>query len=61
MGETVKLVVFVTETHTAQVREAIGKAGAGVVGNYKYCSFSIKGVGQYIPMEGAHPTIGEIG
>ena len=61
VDEAVKVVVFVPETHAPQVREAMGKAGAGIVGDYVYCSFSIKGVGRYIPMEGAHPTIGEIG
>jgi hypothetical protein len=59
--ETVKLVVFVPETHADIVREALGKSGAGVVGDYKYCTFSIKGFGRYIPMKGAHPAIGQIG
>lgn len=60
-NETVKLVVYVPETHGNQVRQAMGKAGAGIVGDYKYCSFSVKGVGRYIPLDTAHPTIGEIG
>ncbi|OGK15170.1 hypothetical protein A3H80_02890 [Candidatus Roizmanbacteria bacterium RIFCSPLOWO2_02_FULL_37_19] len=59
--ETVKLVVFVPVTHTHVVREAMGKAGAGQVGDYKYCSFSVKGTGRYIPLETAHPYKGEIG
>ena len=44
LNEVVKLVVFVPETHGNQVREVMGKAGAGLVGNYKYSSFSIKGI-----------------
>lgn len=59
--ETVKLVVFVPETHADIVREAMGKAGAGLVGDYKYCSFSVRGVGRFIPLETAHPAIGQIG
>jgi hypothetical protein len=59
--ETVKLVVFVPETHAEIVRKALGEAGAGLVGDYKHCSFSTKGVGRFIPLETAHPTIGEIG
>lgn len=59
--ETVKLVVFVPETHADIVREALGKTGTGVVGDYKFCSFSVKGIGRYIPMEGAHPTISKVG
>lgn len=61
MRETVKIVVFVPESHADIVREAMGKSGAGLIGDYKHCSFSIKGVGRFIPLETAHPAIGEIG
>ena len=57
----VKIVVFVPESHTDIVREAMGKAGAGKIGNYTFCSFSSKGIGRFKPEEGAHPTTGEIG
>jgi len=60
-NETVKLVIYVPETHGDVVREALGKAGAGIVGDYKFCSFSVKGIGRYIPLKTAHPTIGKIG
>ncbi len=60
-NETVKLVIFVPETHADQVREALGEAGAGLVGDYKYSSFSVKGIQRFIPLPSAHPTIGEIG
>jgi len=51
----------VPESHTDIVREAIGKAGAGKIGNYTFCSFSSKGVGRFKPEDGAHPAIGEVG
>jgi hypothetical protein len=57
----VKIVVFVPETHTEIVREAMGKAGAGKIGNYSFCSFSTKGIGRFKPEEGANPHIGEVG
>lgn len=57
----VKIVVFVPEKHADIVREAIGKAGAGKINNYTFCSFSSKGIGRFKPEEGAHPTIGEVG
>lgn len=60
-NETVKLVVYVPETHANQVREAMGEAGAGKIGDYKDCSFSVKGTGRYMPLATAHPAIGEIG
>jgi hypothetical protein len=59
--EAVKFVVYVPETHADIVRETLGKAGAGVIGDYTYCSFSVKGIGRFMPMESAHPAIGEIG
>lgn len=57
----VKLVVTVPESHADIVREAIGKAGAGRVGNYSFCSFSSKGTGRFLPLDGANPAIGSIG
>lgn len=60
-SKNVKIVVFVPETHTSIVREAIGKAGAGKIGNYSFCSFSTKGVGRFKPEQDANPHIGEIG
>jgi len=60
-SDVAKIVVFVPETHADVVRKAMGEAGAGVVGDYKYCSFSVKGIGRFIPLGTAHPAIGKIG
>lgn len=60
-SEKVKIVVFVPESHSDLVREALGKAGAGKIGNYTYCTFSSKGVGRFKPEDGANPHIGEVG
>lgn len=60
-SKNVKIVVFVPETHTDAVRDAMGKAGAGRLGNYSHCSFSVKGVGRFKPEKGANPHIGEVG
>lgn len=60
-SKNVKIVVFVPETHTDIIREAMGKAGAGKIGNYSHCTFSIKGIGRYRPEAGANPHIGEVG
>lgn len=56
-----KLVVTVPVTHADILRDAIGKTGLDCVGNYGYCSFSTKGVGRFLPLDGANPTIGERG
>lgn len=60
-NETVKIVVFVPETHAAAVRDAMGKVGAGLIGDYAHCSFSVKGIGRFLPLPTAHPTIGKAG
>ncbi|RDE31843.1 Nif3-like dinuclear metal center hexameric protein [Parageobacillus thermoglucosidasius] len=56
-----KLVVYVPETHADLVREAIGNAGAGHIGNYSHCTFNGRGIGTFLPLEGANPFIGEAG
>lgn len=61
MVELIKIVVFVPETYADKVREAMGKAGAGKVGNYTYCSFTTKGIGRFIPGDGTNPAIGKAG
>lgn len=60
-SDIVKIVVFVPESRADAVREAMGKAGTGKLGNYSYCSFSSKGIGRFKPEKGARPAIGEVG
>ena len=61
MQDLVKIVVFVPEDHADLVREAMGKAGAGKIGNYSYCSFSTRGKGRFRPEAGSDSYIGEVG
>lgn len=56
-----KIVVTVPESEADALREAIGNAGGGKVGNYTHCSFSVKGTGRFLPVDGANPTIGQVG
>lgn len=55
------IVVNVPEDEAESIRKAIGDAGGGKLGDYTYCSFSIKGTGRFKPTEDANPTIGESG
>lgn len=61
MIKTVKIVVYVPQTHADIVRQTLGDAGAGRIGLYSHCTYSLNGTGRYKPLEGAHPAIGEIG
>jgi len=56
-----KLVVSVPLSHADAVRQALGKAGAGKIGNYDFCSFSSRGMGRFRGNEKANPAIGEAG
>lgn len=56
-----KLVTFVPETHLKQVQESLFQAGAGNIGNYDSCSFSLEGIGSFRGNEHSNPFIGEKG
>ncbi len=56
-----KIVVYTPTSHADAVRKAIGEAGAGKFGKYSFCSFTSKGIGRFLPEEGANPTIGKVG
>lgn len=55
----VKIIVTVPVENVNEVRQAICKSGAGIIGNYTYCSMSTKCIGTFIPKDEANPYIGE--
>jgi dinuclear metal center YbgI/SA1388 family protein len=57
----VKIITFVPSDKADTLRNAMGTAGAGGIGRYKLCSFSVEGEGTFLPEEGADPAIGEVG
>ncbi|MFC0188156.1 Nif3-like dinuclear metal center hexameric protein [Fictibacillus aquaticus] len=59
--ELLKLAVFVPASHAERVREALGNAGAGHIGQYSHCSFTTNGTGNFMPLEGSSPFIGKQG
>ena len=61
MEKKYKIVVYVPESHGDRLRDAMGIAGAGKIGNYSHCTFTLKGVGRFKPEDGANPTVGEVG
>ena len=56
-----KWVVYVPDEQAEMVRDALFAAGAGHIGDYSHCSWSVEGTGQFLPHEGAVPTIGAVG
>ncbi len=56
-----KIITYAPVKDASMIRQAMGDAGAGRLGNYHHTSFSTKGVGRFTPGKGAHPAIGEVG
>ncbi|OBG27704.1 Nif3-like dinuclear metal center hexameric protein [Mycobacterium alsense] len=60
-GDLDKWVVYVPHENADAVREAVFAAGAGHIGDYSHCSWSVSGIGQFLPHEGASPAVGSVG
>jgi dinuclear metal center YbgI/SA1388 family protein len=56
-----KWIVYVPAQNADAVRQAMFAAGAGHIGDYSHCSWGVTGTGQFLPREGASPTIGSVG
>jgi hypothetical protein len=56
-----KLNFYVPKKYSSIVKDAIFQTGAGSIGNYSHCSFETLGTGQFKPLPGANPTLGELG
>ena len=54
-----KLTVFIPEEALETVKSALFAAGAGHIGNYANCCWQVKGTGQFMPLEGSQPHIGQ--
>ncbi len=56
-----KLAFFVPPSHVEQVKSALFAAGAGRIGGYDCCSWQVLGQGQFRPLDGSQPFIGQAG
>lgn len=54
-----KICFYAPITHVENVKNAMFEAGAGVVGDYGCCAWQILGEGQFMPLPGSQPFIGE--
>ena len=52
---------YVPVKDAEKVKNAMFQAGAGKIGNYDYCSFELRGKGQFRPLSGSNPTLGSEG
>jgi hypothetical protein len=57
----VKIVTFVPPENADELRMALGEAGAGIIGEYSFCSYSSIGEGRFLPSNSAQPHVGEAG
>ncbi|HEY7772315.1 MAG TPA: NGG1p interacting factor NIF3 [Marinagarivorans sp.] len=56
-----KLSVYVPATDIDSVKQALFDAGAGRIGNYDCCAWQTRGTGQFRPLAGSQPTLGQHG
>ncbi|SDX66967.1 YqfO family protein [Pseudomonas sp. NFACC08-1] len=56
-----KLCFFVPASHLDVVKNAVFAAGGGRIGDYDRCAWQVLGLGQFRPLDGSQPFIGEAG
>jgi len=52
---------YVPDDHLEAVKSAVFDAGAGRIGHYRDCCWQTMGTGQFKPMAGSAPHMGELG
>lgn len=55
-----KVAIYVPLTHAEVVKEALGNAGAGQIGQYSHCIFESQGTGSFMPLPGSQPYLGHV-
>lgn len=55
-----KLCFYVPETHLEPVKQALFEAGAGRMGDYDRCYWQALGQGQFRPLSGSNPFLGQV-
>ena len=60
-AEEVKVVTFAPSESVATLIEALSAAGAGRIGDYEQCAFTVDGVGRFVAGDATSPTVGHAG
>ena len=56
-----KIVTFAPHEDAGRIRDAMTSAGAGRIGDYDSCTFTVEGEGRFRPLDGATPAVGRVG
>lgn len=56
-----KLQIFVPTAHAEQLKAALAEVGAGQIGDYDHCFFSVKGSGEFRALDNSNPFVGQKG
>lgn len=56
-----KLCFYVPQSHLESVKHAAFAAGGGRIGDYDSCCWQVAGEGQFRPLEGSSPYLGQQG
>ncbi|TWI58732.1 hypothetical protein IQ22_00444 [Pseudomonas duriflava] len=56
-----KLCFYVPDSHLDAVKTAVFEVGAGRIGNYDSCCWQVLGQGQFRPLQGSRPYLGQAG
>jgi structural hemagglutinin/hemolysin toxin protein RtxA len=56
-----KLCFYVPESHLEAVKTAVFAVGAGKIGDYDCCCWQVPGEGQFRPLSGSEPFLGQLG
>ncbi|WP_296248642.1 YqfO family protein [Pseudomonas sp. UBA4194] len=56
-----KLAFFVPDSHVEAVKSAVFAAGGGRIGAYDCCAWQVLGQGQFRPLDGSQPFLGQTG
>ena len=56
-----KLAFFVPDSHVEVVKAAVFAAGGGRIGDYDHCAWQTLGQGQFRPLDGSQPYLGQTG
>lgn len=56
-----KLVFYVPPSHLDETKQAVFNTEAGQIGQYDHCCWQVLGEGQFRPLKGSSPFLGETG